>query len=90
MDGYQQYMYNSSSAMEGSCDRRASWYPGPPTYQVNAHAANVAVLPNQAPLYRPSINQCYSNHNGIPFAESRSQDARESTVYMGSGGVELY
>ena len=53
MGGYQQYMYNSSSAMEESCDRRASWYPRPLTYQVNAHAANVAVLPNQAPLYRP-------------------------------------
>ncbi len=87
MDGYQQYMYNSSSAMEGSCDRRAAWYPGPPTYQVNAHAANVAVLPNQAPLYRPSINQCYSNQSGIPFAESRSQDAREATW---AGGEQSY
>ena len=51
MEGYQHpYMYNT----EGSCDRRGSWYSRSPTYHVNA--ANMALLPNQAPFYRPSVD----------------------------------
>ena len=96
MDGYQHPAYSghrSSSATEGSCDRRASWYPGPPTYQVNAavNAANVALLPNQTPLYRPSINQSFLNQSGIPFAAlpESTQDARDATwlgLGTGAGG----
>ena len=90
MDGYQHpYMYNS----EGSCERRASWYPGPPTYHVNA--ANVALLPNQTPLYRPSINQSvqsysqsHTNQYGIARTES-TQDAREAAG-LGLGWQQSY
>ena len=85
MDGYQHpYMYNA----EGSCDRRAaSWFSGPPTYQVNA--ANVALLPNQAPLYRPSFNQSaqgYSNQSGIPYASAQAETTQSTNGAV--GGVQ--
>ena len=101
VDGCQHpaYMYNSghrsSSATEGSCDRRAFWYPGPPTYQVNAavNATNVALLPNQTPLYRPSVNQSFLNISGIPFAAlpESTQDARDATwLGLGTGASGKY
>ena len=78
MDG--RYMYNQDE----SCDRRASWYPGPPTYQVNANAANVALIPNQVPLYRPSFNQRYSNLSGIgTFSSVQAETTRDV-----SGAIE--
>ena len=55
--------------------------PCTPTYQVNA--ANVALLPNQSPLYRPNFNQSVRGYatSGIHFASTPAQ----AVASQGSG-----
>ena len=71
MDSYQRpYLYNSEGSSHRPSGASAPWFPGTPTYQVNA--ANVALLPNQSPLYRPNFNQSVRGYatSGIHFAST--------------------
>ena len=60
---------------------------GPPTYMYKVNAAIESLLPNQTPLYQPSIYQSFSNRSGIPFVAlpESTQDARNAT-WLGLGG----
>ena len=64
---------------------------GPPTYMYKVNAANESLLPNQTPLYQPSIYQSFSNRSGIPFVAlpESTQDVRDATwlgLGTGAGG----